>query len=114
MTVESLMTQTATLRTRAGEDRSDTGDATLTYSETEIVGYFEPEDPIGLEGEDLQQRNTQLGRWLGFIPATTELTGFDSLVFDGKVMDLTAAPRPIWNPRLQVMSHIELSLRIVE
>lgn len=114
MTVEDLMTQTATLRKLNGATRSGTGGSTPQYDDVEIIGYFEPEDPIGLEGENIQERNTQMGRWLGFIPADIDLTGFDVIVFNGKTMDLTAPPRPIGNPRLAVFSHIELSLRIVE
>lgn len=113
MTVQGLMTQAATLRKLTGETRGPTGESTPTYDESPILGYFEPDAPIGLEGEDLNQRNTQLGRWFGVVPADTELAGFDSLLYGELVMDLTGPPRPIWNPRLSAVSHIELSLRVV-
>lgn len=114
MTVEGLMTQTVTLQKLNGYTRGPAGGAEPTYDELVVNAYLEPEPPIGLEGEDIQDRNTQLGRWLGFIPADTELTGFDRLLYGDLVMDLTGPPRPIWNPRLTAWSHIELSLRVVE
>lgn len=114
MTVETLMTQPATLRKVSGESQGPTGEVTPTYTDVAFFGYFEPEAPIGLEGEDIQNRNTQMGRWFGAAPAGLVFTGFDVILYDGQTMDLTGPPRPIWNPRLGAVSHLELSLRVVE
>lgn len=115
MTVEGLMTQPATLMHLDSFDRGPAGGVNEpVYIEEDILGYFEPEAPIGLEGENIEERNTQLGRWFGAIPAGVECTGFDVIVYLDQVMDLTGPPRTIWNPRLGAASHQELSLRVVE
>lgn len=114
MSVISLMTQEASLMTQSTETRSGTGAVEQEYEEEVFLGYFEPEPPIGLEGEDIEDRNTQLGRWFGAVPPTLVFTGFDQIILDGKVMDLTGPPRPMHNPRTNATSHIELSLRVVE
>lgn len=114
MSVLSLMTQEASLLSQDGDTRGPIGEVTQVYTEEVFMGYFEPEPPIGLEGEDIEQRNTQLGRWFGAAPPTLVFTGWDAIVYDGQLMDLTGPPRPIWNPRLGAVSHFELSLRVVE
>lgn len=108
------MNQPATLMRQSGETRGPTGSVEQEYEELEIEGYFEPIKPIGLEGEDIDDRNTQMGRWFGAVPVDLDFTGWDVIMLNGQILELTGPPRPMWNPRLGVYSHQELSMRIVE
>jgi hypothetical protein len=99
---------------QSGESRGPTGSVDQEYEEEEILGYFEPMKPIGLEGEEIEERNTQMGRWFGAVPPDIEFTGWDVIMFAGKILELTGPPRLMWNPRLGEYSHQELSMRIVE
>lgn len=114
MTVESLMTQPATLKTLTGETRGPAGGSEPTYSDTAFTGYFEPDPPIGLEGENTQEGNFEMGRWFGCAPVSLTFTGHDVIEYNGEILELTGPPRKMWNPRLGAFSHYELSLRVVE
>lgn len=114
MSVVTMMNQAVTLRKLSGFSRDNVGGAEPTYDELDILAYLEPQPPIGLEGEDVQNGNTEMGRWLGSLPADTDMTGWDQLVYGELVLEFTGPPRPMWNPRTHTVSHIEVSLRAVQ
>lgn len=42
-----------------------------------------------------------------FLPPSTEVSGADALVVNGVRYEFSGDPWPVWNPRLEMVSHIE-------
>jgi hypothetical protein len=111
VSVEELLTQAVTLRRLSGETRSPTGASEPTYETTTTVMYLEPKLEGSSEAEG--DRNTGIGAWLGVALASDDFDHWDQVLYGGKVLDITAPLRPMWDPRAGAVSHVELDLREV-
>lgn len=109
MTVDSLMTESVTLLALTGETRDEIGGSVRTETTTTTTAYLEPRSG----SEDEADRNTEMGDWLAFLPADVALTGWDRLMHGTRVFDVVAPPRPVYNPRVSAVSHVEVDLREV-
>jgi len=110
------MTQPVTLRKRQDPDldiRDAIGGAEPTYSELETTMYLEP---VGdrRSREDLDDRNTGMGQWLGVGRTTIEWHNWDQVVYGELTLDIVAPIRHMHNPRLNRESHVEMDLQEIQ
>ncbi len=62
--------------------------------------------------EDADQGEMSESDWLGIFPVGTELTTADAISVEGLgEFELVGAPWPARNPRTQLASHVEATLR---
>ena len=114
MSVLSLMTQTLTVYRKASVTRDEIGGEVIaTETPVQVAGYIEPLVGGSNQQEAEMSGNTQLGDWIAFVPADTDVTGWDRIEYGGFAFDITGPPAPMWNPRLSAYSHIELALRVI-
>lgn len=116
MSVAALMRQSVTLRTPAGQTQDAIGEATTTYEELVTLMYLEPgrgRSSFGGGREDLVDRNTPIGDWVGIGRADVDFTSWSQIVYGTHTFDIIAPPRPVFNPTQDVVSHVELSLQEV-
>ena len=114
MSLASLMSQTVTLRRTTSVIRDAIGGTTTVQTSTTVSAYLEPVGSAGRSGEDLRDRNTGVGDFLLFLPATTSVTNWDEVVYDGRTFEIIAPPRLMPNPRTGNASHYELDLQEVQ
>lgn len=69
---------------------------------------------------ELQQRNRSeagdageisLSDWVVFLPAGTDLRTADKITVDGETFEVIGEPWPARNPRTQLASHVEATVR---
>lgn len=113
MTVESLMTETVTVRHITGFDQSPSGEPFADFSETETVMYLEPKQDTRRSTEAIEVGYVPTGMWLGIGLADFPFDSHDQIVWGSTVFDILAPPRVMPNPRLGTMSHTELDLQVV-
>jgi len=113
MTVESLMTETVTVRHTTGFDQSPSGEPFPIFTETDTVMYLEPKQDTRRSTEALEVGYVPTGLWLGIGLATFAFDSHDQIVWGDTVFDIIAPPRVMPNPRLGTMSHTELDLQVV-
>ncbi len=115
MTVESLMVHEVTLLTQSGESQNEIGEVAVTYSELETTMYLEPTRGGGTGfsagSEEDAERNTPVGDWLGLGRADIDWDSTQRVIFGEHTFDVIAPPRYMPNPRLDTISHVELSLQ---
>ena len=108
MSVGDLMTQTVSLERTTSITRDELGAAEpASGTSTSVQAYVEPRT----SEEDENTRASQLGEWRAFLPAGTDVTGWDRLVYGARTFDIVGPPRPVYNPRAASESHVELDLK---
>jgi len=119
MTVESLMVHEVTLLSQSGQTQSSSGEATVNYTSIETTMYLEPTHGGAGSGwtagrEENADRNTPIGDWLGIGRASIDWDSTQRILFGAHTFDVVAPPRYMPNPRLDTISHVELSLQEVD
>ncbi len=99
---------------------------TLRTFDPDVVNEFGDEIPIEATADtvcELQQRardetsdpgQVSATEWLVFLPAGTSIATGDTITVDGIRYEVTGQPWPARNPRTQVASHIEATVRRTE
>lgn len=111
MSLTSLMVHDVTVvragsvETRYGDDVKDWSAAT----ETTVKGWVSQGDRV----EDVDSREAQSRSFTVFLPADTDVTGLDRLVWEGLTLEVVGPPNWAWNPRMNAVHHIELTAREV-
>lgn len=80
------------------------------YTVTTINGFLEMKDSI----ESLNDRDTVVSSWECWLAPGTDINAFDRIVFGGQTYEVDGAPWQVWNPRIQVVSHIKCKLKVVQ
>lgn len=109
MSIEALMNQPVTLRSLSGYTRDTIGGAEPTYTETSTTMYLEPR----AGREQMQDRNTPIGDWLGVGRASIAWDSTNQIVYGLHVFDVVAPPRTFYDPVTGIDSHVELDLQEV-
>lgn len=95
-----------------------TGTATDAYgNEVRVVG----DTPVQVRGfvvqesstEALLNRDTVTTGLKGFLPAGTEVSAYDYIIFDGSTMQVQGQPHIVFNPRTATVSHVEVNLQVI-
>lgn len=76
----------------------------------EVLGYFEQT----AEDEDTQDRETSASDGLLVLPADSSLTYKDRVRVAGTTYEVDGTVNEVWNPRRQIVNHIEARLRRIE
>lgn len=109
MSVESLMVQPVTIQIPASETRDAIGGVEDTYDTVDTVMYLEPTTA----SEDMENRNTPIGDWIGFGKISDPFTSEVRIVYGPHTFDVIEGPEPMFNPRIGADSHYEMTLREV-
>ena len=106
MSVTTFFTQQVTLSRKTGVSRDAIGAGTLVEEvSAPVMAYLEPTSGE----EDTATRNTQIGDWLGFLPAGTDVDGWDRLVYGSHTFDIVSV-EPFTHPTQTGLNHIRLRL----
>ena len=110
MSIEALMNQPVTLRTPSGGTRDEIGGLIPGYTTLTTTMYIEPKSGK----EDMADRNTPIGDWLGVGRKEITFENWDQIVYGSHVFDIVSPIRPYWDPVRQVLSHYEMDLQEVD
>lgn len=115
MSIGVLFNQTLTLVRTTGVERSAIGGVSVdTEDRVDVSGYCEPMLGTTAQRENEANRNTGVSEWRAFLPAGTDVTGWDRVEWGGHTFDITAPPIGIPDPRAGgATHHIEIELREV-
>jgi head-tail adaptor len=108
MTIATALTQTLTIQ-RLNASRDEIGGTVPGIaSSADVSGYIEP-----VTGEeDLVNRNTPIGEWMGYVPAGTDVATEDRVAYSGHTFEVEAVePFSHWGGA--GIDHIRLRLREV-
>lgn len=111
-----MMRQQVTLRRRVGFTRDEIGDPTPLFTEVATTMYLEPVTGVEEGGlsSGMEQRNsgrhTPVGTWFGVGSREIEFDSWQEVVYGDHVLEISSPVRPMFNPRLGVVSHIEMDL----
>lgn len=107
MSIDRLLSQTATIIERSGSGSVDEyGDEVATETETEVACAIQQQRR---DEEDDSELGT--GLWRGYFPAGTDLDGGDAIrVEDFGTFELDGPPWPVLNHRTNQVSHVEATL----
>lgn len=75
-----------------------------------IVGYLELTQSV----ETVLDRDTVVSEFKVWLPADSNVSAFDRIVFNGQTFEVDGSPWQVWNPRVQVLSHLIARLKVVE
>lgn len=104
------MTRPVTITHRAATDNDIYGNTTdATSGTTTTVGYLEQTAAT----EVIVDRATYTSEHLLFLPSDTTIDANDRTTVDADTFEVIGPPHNVWNPRLQIVSHIECRLRRV-
>lgn len=110
MSITSLLNQTVTIQRRSATGTDDYGNEVPgTTSSVTTVGYVEQ----AVAEEITVDRETYVTDWRVFLPAGTAIDGSDRVVHGAKVFEVVGSPHEVWNPRTQIIHHIEARAREV-
>lgn len=108
MTLSSLLNRPLTLVSRSDEGATDLyGNPAPTETQTAVLGELqqvrrtEPDDSGELSDTT----------WLLVLPAGTSVNTGDAVICDGEVYEVIGDPWNARNPRTEVISHVEATLR---
>lgn len=108
MTLTALLNRPLTLVTRTSDGTEDDyGNDRPGETQTDVVGELQQirrTEPV----EDGELSDTS---WMLFLPAGTVINTGDAVICDGQVYEVVGDPWQARNPRTQVESHIECTLR---
>lgn len=110
MSLAALMNRPLTIiRRTESEDVDAYGNTVYDEAMVEVVGELQQvrRDEPGGEGE------TSDTRWSLFLPAGTALSTRDIVLVDDAEYEVVGEPAAWRNPRTQVLSHVEATLRRV-
>lgn len=110
MSLASLLGRPCTIVQRSDSGATDPyGNDVATEALLETVCEIQQQrrDEPGDQGE------VSDARWLGILPAGTELGTGDGVLVDDMLFECVGAPWPVRNPRTGQESHVEASLRRV-
>jgi hypothetical protein len=85
------------------------GIASEEFGTTTVFGWLEPV----ASAEDHEQRETQMGRWVAYLPPLTDVTGWDRLQALGHDFDVDGPSRLWVHPVTTDPIYREVSLREV-
>lgn len=112
MSLARLLTQPLTISTivPAGVD---------TYG-NEVTGAYGA--PVAVRGylaqssstEFTTDRDTVVGQWVAYLPASTSIGHLDRVSFDGQTFEVDGEPERVYNPRRKFIAYIEARLKVVE
>lgn len=108
MSIEALMNQPLTVQPMGGSGTDAYGNnvpAELGPPVAEL-GYLEQTDST----EFLEGRQTTVSHWKAFLFTTSVVTAMAYITFGGQKFQVNGAPWAVYNPRTQVVHHIECSL----
>ena len=110
MTFQSLMVHEVQLLAAgsATDAYGNTTDDWAAATSTTVVGWVTQQTA----DEDTRDRDQQTRLWKIFLPADTEITGHDRVVWDALTFDVVGPPARVWTPRGE--HHIEADIRLVE
>ena len=108
MTVATFFTQSVTLYRTAAISRDAIGEAFVdTEVSTPVMAYLEP-----VSGdEDGATRETLVGQWYAYLPAGTDVSGWDRLTYGSHEFSIVAPAEPFQHPTSSTLDHIRLRLR---
>lgn len=100
--IDRLLTKPATLLKRVEAERDTYGDPTYTVERTltrcELQQAGSHED---------HEQAVQVSTWRLFLPASTELRGWDAVECERGIYELNGDPWPVTPPRSGVVHHVE-------
>ena len=110
MTFRSLMVHDIEIvRAAAATDvYGNTTDNWATATTVDTVGWVTQRD----NDEDTSDRDQQTRLWTLYVPADTDITGHDRVVWGDLTFDVVGPPHRAWTPRGE--HHIEADLKLVE
>lgn len=113
MSLASLLNTPCTITRRSASEKDDEfGNAIPDTDPFDTVCEIQRQDAV-LVNEDSEGEPSRTD-WLGIFPAGTDLDGGDSVMVEGEgEFELVGDPWRARNPRTQVRSHVQVSLRRV-
>jgi len=99
-----------TVLNQSGETQSSSGEVTTSYSGVETTMYLEPKSGT----EEAADRNTPIGDWWGVCRESDGVTSTSRILYGAHTFDVVAPPRPMPDPFLDIISHVELDLQEVD
>lgn len=72
-------------------------------------GFLEQKDTT----ETVLDRQTVVSRWKVYLPKDSTVTATGYITFDGKRFQVDGEPWRVFNPRRQVVDHVEANLTVV-
>ena len=82
------------VKTTTAERDSIGGIASETTSSETVYGWLEPV----AASEDREQRETQMGRWIAYVPPLTDVTGWDTVEALGHTFNVDGPPSVFTHP----------------
>lgn len=107
MNPEHLMVHEVTHRKRTGETQALSGETTPTFTESSTEMYLEPRTGQEIEAE----RNTPIGDWIGYGKASVVFDSTDEIIYGDHTFEVVGPPEYKPNPRLDIISHVQLDLQ---
>lgn len=95
------------VRQEPGSEVDDFGNRISEEVTLEVVGEIQQQR----RSEDDDEGELSDTRWMLFLPAGTDLDTGDAVICDGEVYEVIGDPWQARNPRTQLASHVEASLR---
>lgn len=109
MTLATLLNRPLTLvrRSAASAETDAFGNIVPTETLVEVVGELQQQRRAE-PGDDSEMSDTN---WILFLLAGTDVNTGDGVICDGQLYELVGDPWQVRNPRTQLQSHIECSVR---
>lgn len=101
------MTQVVTLHTRANGAEDEHGNPTQVETDTVVMGFAS----LQVGSEALQGAVTG-ARYRLFLMAGAPITGWSAATVDGVKYEIVGRPWPVFNPRTQLVHHIEADMAV--
>lgn len=107
--IESLISQGCTLvnRVESEDEIDDYGKPLVQEDSTETVCYLEQRQ----RSEDASAGETSSSDWLAVFREDEDVNTASALIVDGVIYEFVGAPWPVRDPELDVVSHIEATVR---
>lgn len=108
MTLTALLNRPMTIvRRSVGTTTDEFGNIIAAEVAEDVYGELQQQQ----RSEPVAEGELSDTRWMVFLPAGTELGTGDAIVCDGHIYELVGDPWDVRNPRTQLQSHVEASLR---